>query len=100
MEAESEIAPCEISDLPRILYLPDLAAVLGRSPQAVKNAVSRGTLPRPRKVAGRACWLREDVVRFLAESPRCSRTERQVKITARPRKDRPGTMQVTFELPS
>ena len=80
-----------------------MAARYGTTLQGVRNRVHRGTLPRPRKAGrpgGRSFWTREDVLNWETESARVSeRAETPVKITARPRTDRPGTMQVTFELP-
>ena len=91
------------ADLPKILYVADMAQRFGTTPQGVRNRVHRGTLPRPRKSGkpgGRSFWTREDVLKWEAESARVSeRAETPVKITARPRTDRPGSMQVTFELP-
>ncbi|MFZ6185200.1 tyrosine-type recombinase/integrase [Nannocystis pusilla] len=87
--------------LPLVLYIPDLARALGRSEKAIKNAVYRGALPAPRRVAGRLAWTREDVLSFLAESHSASQqAKRQVKITARPHPRDKHRMQVTFNLPS
>lgn len=91
------------ADLPKILYVADMAQRYGTTPQGVRNRVHRRTLPKPRKggkPGGRSFWTREDVLKWESESARVSeRAETPVKITARPRTDRPGTMQVTFELP-
>lgn len=91
------------ADLPKILYAADMAAHYQTTLQGVRNRVHRGTLPRPRKSGkpgGRSFWTREDVLQWETESARVSeRAETPVKITARPRTDRPGIMQVTFELP-
>ena len=53
--------------LPGILYVQDIAQFLGRSEKAVRSAVSRGRLPPLRKIAGRACWVRQDLVKLVAE---------------------------------
>lgn len=88
-------------DLPRVLYVADLAEFLGRSERAVRAALARGKLPPPLEIAGRVAWTRESVRKWLAENPR--RSEKAlpaVKITARPHPRDKHKMQVTFELPS
>lgn len=97
MEGGSEIAPCEIGDLPRILYVRDIAQLLGRTEKAVRNAISRGSLPPLRKVGGRACWLREDVATLQAEI-RAGKPAATVKITATPYSYDLSRMLVTFTI--
>ncbi|MBK8261254.1 MAG: hypothetical protein IPK80_07910 [Nannocystis sp.] len=62
-------------DLPRILYVPDLAELLGRSEKAVRHAMRRGLLPEPLKLAGRLAWRRADVLSWVSESHGVSRSE-------------------------
>lgn len=79
----SEIAPCQGDELPRVLYVSDIAHLLGKTVKAVRNAVSRGTLPPFRKIGGRACWLRADMASLRAEI--CGgKPAANVKITAAP----------------
>lgn len=55
------------ADLPSILYVPDIAQILGRSEKAVRSAISRGRLPPLRKIGGRACWVKQDLLKLEAE---------------------------------
>ena len=89
------------ADLPRVFYVCDLAKFLGRTEKAVRNAVSRGTLPMSRRVAGRIAWTREDVLSWLSETRGVSRSaETPVKISANPYPRNPARFLVTFELPT
>ena len=88
-------------DLAPILYVRELAAYLGRSEKAVRNAVARGTLPAGRRLAGRLAWTREDVLSWLSETRGVSRrAETPVKISANPYPRDPARFLVTFELPT
>lgn len=53
---------------PAILYVPDLARMLGRTESAIRTAVNRGApwLPPSFPMGRRLAWRREDVDRFLA----------------------------------
>ncbi len=97
----SELGGAAGSDLPRILYVCDLAKFLGRTEKAVRNALSRGTLPPGRRVAGRLAWTREDVLLWLTETRGVSRrAETPVKISANPYPRDPARFLVTYELPT
>jgi predicted DNA-binding transcriptional regulator AlpA len=97
----SELGGAAGSDLPRILYVCDLAKFLGRTEKAVRNALSRGTLPPGRRVAGRLAWTREDVLSWLTETRGVSRrAETPVKISANPYPRDPARFLVTYELPT
>ncbi|MCY0989749.1 site-specific integrase [Nannocystis sp. ILAH1] len=93
-----EIAPPEVGDLPRILYVSDIAQIFCRSQKAVRSAVSRGTLPPLRNVGGRACWFREDLLSVGAEI-RGRKHKRNVKISAGPYNYDKSRMMVTFTIP-
>ncbi len=51
-----------------VLYVPDLARMLGRTEAAIRTAVNRGAtwLPPSFPMGRRLAWRREDVERFLA----------------------------------
>lgn len=88
-------------DLPPVLYVRELALFLGRTEKAVRNAVSRGTLPPGRRVAGRLAWTRADVLSWLSETRGVSsKAETSVKIKASPYPRNPARFLVTFELPT
>ena len=88
-------------DLPAVLYVRELALFLGRTEKAVRNAVSRGTLPPGRRVAGRLAWTRADVLSWLSETRGVSsKAETSVKIKASPYPRNPARFLVTFELPT
>ncbi len=86
-------------DLPRILYVPDLAELLGRSEKAVRHAMRRGLLPEPMKLAGRLAWRRADVLSWVSESHGVSRSEPFVNISIHPYDHDPSRFRVTFEIP-
>ena len=50
-----------------VLYVPQLAAKLGRTEAAIRSAVNRGAdwLPPPFPMGRRLAWRREDVDAFL-----------------------------------
>jgi len=52
-----------------VLYVPELAAKLGRSEAAVRMAVARrsDSVPRPFYLGRRIAWRREDVDGWLAK---------------------------------
>jgi predicted DNA-binding transcriptional regulator AlpA len=53
----------------QILYVPQLAAILGRTEAAIRSAVNRGAdwLPPSFPMGRRLAWRREDVDSFLAQ---------------------------------
>lgn len=85
------------ADLPLILYVRDIARILGRTEKAVRAAVKRKQLPPFRKIAGRACWVRADLAKVQAET-RGERDETTMKISARPAPHNPARMLVTFTI--
>ena len=52
----------------RLLDVHALAALLGRSPQAIYDLRHRGQLPSAVKIGGRIAWLVEDVEDWLQYS--------------------------------
>ena len=55
------------ADLPSILYVSDIAQILGRSEKAVRSAISRGRLPPLRRIGGRSCWVKQDLLGLETE---------------------------------
>lgn len=55
---------------PDVLYVADLARMLGRTETAIRAAVNRGVswLPPSFTMGKRIAWRRADVDRFLAEA--------------------------------
>lgn len=55
-----------------VLYVPQLAAKLGRTEAAIRSAVNRGAdwLPPPFPMGRRLAWRREDVDAFLKAQAR------------------------------
>lgn len=53
----------------QILYVPQLAAMLGRTEAAIRSAVNRGAdwLPPSFPMGRRLAWRRNDVEAFLAQ---------------------------------
>ncbi|MBK8259986.1 MAG: helix-turn-helix domain-containing protein [Nannocystis sp.] len=87
------------AELPRILYVQDLADLLGRSEKAVRHAMRRGLLPEPLKLAGRLAWRRADVLSWVSEIHGVSRSEPFVNISIHPYDHDPSRFRVTFEIP-
>lgn len=93
------IASIEGVDLPRVLYVRDIALLLGRTPKAIRTAVSRGKLPPFRRLGGRACWLREDVQMLRMQTEiRSGKPAANVQITVTPYTYDPSRMHLTFTL--
>lgn len=61
---------------PEVLYVPQLAAKLGRTDAAIRAAVNRGAdwLPPPFTMGRRLAWRSVDVDKFLAD--RAKKVER------------------------
>lgn len=57
-----------MNDQAAVLYVPDMAKMLGRTESAIRTAVNRGAewLPVPFPMGRRLAWRREDVSAFLA----------------------------------
>jgi predicted DNA-binding transcriptional regulator AlpA len=57
---------------PAVLYVTDLARMLGRTEAAIRTAVNRGApwLPPSFSMGRRLAWRREDVEKFLAHQSR------------------------------
>lgn len=53
---------------PQVLYVPDMAKMLGRTEAAIRTAVNRGAewLPPSFPMGRRIAWRRADVDAFLA----------------------------------
>jgi predicted DNA-binding transcriptional regulator AlpA len=58
-----------------ILYVADLARMLGRTEAAIRAAVNRKAnwLPPSFPMGGRLAWLRQDVDKFLASQAKNTR---------------------------
>jgi predicted DNA-binding transcriptional regulator AlpA len=58
-----------------ILYVTDLARMLGRTESAIRAAVNRGAawLPPSFPMGRRLAWRREDVERFMADQAKNTR---------------------------
>ena len=84
---------------PAILYVRDLAQLLGRTEKAIRHATHRGKLPAPIRLAGRLAWQRAVVLSWLAERSGVSRGESTVNITATPYDYDRNRFRVTFEIP-
>lgn len=56
-----------------LLYTEDMANKLGKSVEAVRALVRRGSLPAPFRLGRRNVWRLEDVDRWLEEQARASR---------------------------
>lgn len=62
--------------LPEVIYVAELAALMGKSEVAVRQALNRGVdwLPAPFYLGRRLAWRRTDVQHWLAE--RAQETQR------------------------
>ena len=60
---------------PEILYVPDLAKLLGLTEAAVRGAYYRrsGVIPKGFKLGAKLAWRRTTVIEFLAERERRAR---------------------------
>lgn len=58
-----------MSDESEIIYVADLARILGRTEASVREGIRRGVswLPKGFKMGVRHCWLRADVMQFLTD---------------------------------
>jgi hypothetical protein len=54
---------------PEVIYVADLARILGRTEASVREGIRRGVpwLPKSFKMGIRHCWLRADVMKFLTD---------------------------------
>ena len=73
----------DISELPTVVYVPDLARFLRISEKAVRHRAARGQVPRPFKSGKALAWTREDVLTWLRECGRAAGPAK-MKITLRP----------------
>lgn len=87
------------ANLPSILYVQDIAQRLGRSEKAVRSAISRGRLPPLRKIGGRACWLRQDLLELEAEIRGGKPAPMQINVSPYHYKNS-ARMLVTFTIPA
>jgi len=58
-----------MSDETEVIYVADLARILGRTEASVREGIRRGVswLPKGFKMGIRHCWLRTDVMQFLTD---------------------------------
>lgn len=58
-----------MSEESEVIYVADLARILGRTEASVREAIRRGVpwLPNGFKMGVRHCWLRADVMQFLTD---------------------------------
>ncbi len=54
---------------PEVIYVADMARILGRTEASVREGIRRGVpwLPKSFKMGIRHCWLRADVTQFLTD---------------------------------
>ena len=72
-----------VAELPDVLYVPDLAALLRISTKAVRHRAARGQLPAPMRLGKELAWTRDLVLGWLRDSGR-SAGSTDMKITLRP----------------
>ena len=87
----------ELSALPPVLYVPDLAAFLRLSEKAVRHRTARGQLPAPMRLGKALAWTRDVVLGWLRDSGRSARTA-DMKITLRPYTKDPSRWQLDIRL--
>lgn len=58
-----------MSEESEVIYVADLARILGRTEASVREAIRRDVqwLPEGFKMGVRHCWLRADVMQFLTD---------------------------------
>jgi len=58
-----------MSDESEVIYVAGLARILGRTEASIREGIRRGVpwLPNGFKMGIRHCWLRGDVMQFLAD---------------------------------
>lgn len=71
-----------------VMFIPDLAKMLGRTESAVRQGLGRGVdwLPKSFRMGIRHCWLKEDVQEFLRA---CRDGENKAPKIGRPRQTPP-----------
>lgn len=76
-----------------VIYVADLARILGRTEASVREGIRRGVqwLPKGFKMGIRHCWLRGDVIQFLTDC-RDGKVENKPTRVGRKRKT-PPTLQ-------
>ncbi len=50
---------------PEILYIPDVAALLGKTESAITSAYRRGQIPGAFKLLGRVAWRRSSIDEWI-----------------------------------
>ena len=60
-----------MSPEPEVIYVPELARMLGRTEAAIRSAWNRGAawLPRPIGMGRRLAWRRADVLEAIRTAP-------------------------------
>jgi len=58
-----------MSEESEVIYVADIARILGRTEASVREGIRRGVpwLPKGFKMGVRHCWLRADVMQFLLD---------------------------------
>lgn len=58
-----------MSEESEVIYVADLARILGRTEASVREAIRRGVpwLPNGFRMGIKHCWLRADVMQFLVD---------------------------------
>jgi hypothetical protein len=58
-----------MSEESEVIYIPDLARILGRTESSVRQGLSRNVfwIPEGFRMGIRHCWLRADVMQFLTD---------------------------------
>jgi predicted DNA-binding transcriptional regulator AlpA len=71
-----------------VVFMADLAKMLGRTESAVRQGLSRGVdwLPKSFRMGSRHCWLKEDIREFLRA---CRDGENKAPKIGRPRQTPP-----------
>lgn len=52
----------------KLLFVDDVAAMLGRSPAQLRWMIHNGTAPKSAVIAGRRCWRESDVEQFIEDA--------------------------------
>ena len=53
---------------PRILFVDDAAAMLGRSPAQLRWMIHAGTAPKSAVIGGRRCFRESDIEQFIEDA--------------------------------
>lgn len=53
---------------PKLLFVEEVADMLGRSPAQLRWMIHAGTAPKHAKIAGRLCFRESDVTQFIEDA--------------------------------